>query len=538
MKKQTPILKGILITLVIIQIISCANPVSPTGGEKDTHPPKIKTFRITEIQNKRNLIIEFDENIVFQNNIELSPYKKRNKPSVSVTRNRVNIEIDSNTNSINFNDAIKDLNEGNKAVLSNLIIGSDSSIKYYKINSIPKNKDKIFAYSQYQEYIYPYNTTINGYGFGEGLPNNTNLKTIIYLDQNKNQKYDSSEWSYTDTIQTLIKPSITKNDSIADKDTITLNNIFNQSAKHPIDTIEAILYPPLKSEVKYYQDSINQKTLIIIPNSKTKEKIKNKINLIEEHQDTLIFNSIFSLKDINDNNINLKKTRITVNQSSKIIYYQYVYEKDTIYFQEKCLSNFNVKQIKQTQQNYNDSIQQAPQETDTIKILDISNPFTNPYGTSFNDIPNIQNEIKQIQKNLGIQFISFLQLQKQLSNENKTDEKKSVKILKPKELKKLGKIIVENDSNFNCGLSIYKEGKEIITYSCEKGNKTMILPIGNYQYFTWKDNNQDSYCSQPEEILEYFFEIEVLEKLENTIIVKKTKTQEKNIKIPAIIQSE
>jgi hypothetical protein len=150
---QRSLFKGILIITYSLKIISCANPVSPTGGTKDIHPPKIESFKITDAGNKKQIHIQFDENIVFQNNIELSPYKIKTKTTVTTTRNQIVIQLDSNTNSINFNDAIKDLNEGNKAILSNFIIGSDSSIKYYKIQSIPKNKDKILALSQNKQYI-------------------------------------------------------------------------------------------------------------------------------------------------------------------------------------------------------------------------------------------------------------------------------------------------------------------------------------------------------------------------------------------------
>jgi len=168
----------------------------------------------------------------------------------------------------------------------------------------------------------------------------------------------------------------------------------------------------------------------------------------------------------------------------------------------------------------------------------MNNPFTNPNGTNFQNIPYLQNIINQIQEDLNIEFISHKQLQKQLQKEFNILASDSNKILKPREIKKLSRVSFQNDSNFTSGLSIYKEGKEIITASCPQGTKNIILPIGNYEYFTWKDSNNDQICNQTEEILEYFFEMEVLEKIENTIIVKKNKIQEKKVKIPSIIQSE
>ena len=529
--KEKRISTGYLL-LLTTAVISCANPVSPTGGNKDQSPPKIENYEINTNNNQKKIIIQFDENIVYQNTIELSPYLIKTKPTVTTTRNSISIILDSNTNSINFNDAIKDLNEGNKAILSNLIIGNDSSAKYYKIQSLPKNKDKIYGYSQYNGYIYPYNTSINGYASGEGLPNNKKIHTTLFLDKNKNQKYDSIEWYYTDTIITHTKNKNTFNDTLDDSD--SLNSLKNKIS----DTIEVYLYPPIINEIKYYHDSNNKRTLLIISNSDNRNLLKKKYLPHEIHNDTLVYNNLITINEIGKTlkNVQFKNSRTSINKSNKILYYQYIYENDTIYFQEKCINDFNAKNTKKSA-GITDTTSYIKTEI-KIPTLDMNNPFTNPNGTNFQNIPYLQNIINQIQEDLNIEFISHKQLQKQLQKEFNILASDSNKILKPREIKKLSRVSFQNDSNFTSGLSIYKEGKEIITASCPQGTKNIILPIGNYEYFTWKDSNNDQICNQTEEILEYFFEMEVLEKIENTIIVKKNKIQEKKVKIPSIIQSE
>ena len=210
-KKQIRNWINILFTGSLFQ--QCANPVSPTGGAKDTEPPQITEFKITTEEKQKKVKIQFDENIQFKSSLELSPYKDKKKTNIITTRNSIIIDIDSLTNSISFNDAIKDLNEGNQGTYPNLIIGKDSSIKYYKVDGPPKLKEIPKAYSKIGSYIYPYNTNKVPYALGEGLPEKDSLLTIIYYDKNKNQKYDSTEWAYLDTRGTYSKPKLQKDSS-------------------------------------------------------------------------------------------------------------------------------------------------------------------------------------------------------------------------------------------------------------------------------------------------------------------------------------
>lgn len=502
--------------LVIVYIIGCANPVSPTGGPKDQNAPKITSSKIIQEAGQKKVVIQFDENIQFKNSIELSPFNKKRKPEVVNTRNTLIINIDSNTNSINFNDAIKDLNEGNQAIYPSLIIGKDTQIKYYKYEIHPKIKENPIAYSQINNYIYPHNNSKKGYSMGDGLPATTHLTTYIFVDANKNQIYDSTEWAYTDQLHSYSRPENNKNDS-------------NQITY--VDTLAVKIYPPIQNEVKYIIDSNTKRVLLI---SNYLQGVHNLLESAEEkyiHQDSIIIGltNFNEIRNKNTHQIKFKYQKISSRGSNKIEYYQFIHNSDTLFFQEKCLPLFGIKN--------RDTINSI-KTNEQPPILNMENPFTNPWGSTYIDISKAQDYIKQIEESLKIQFVSYVRLERELKKAIKANDKQKETKLKPKETKKLGKIQVQNDSNFIVGLSIYKETLPFSQYQIEPGNNEIILPVGNYYYFTWKDENKDGKCSQPEEILEYFFQMDVLEKLENTIIVKKNKNQEKKTLNPAVIQSE
>ena len=100
----------------------------PTGGEKDANPPKLlKTFPQNNSVNfkEKSIFFEFDENIAINKwgeNFNLSPipenpikYKIKNKTLILDIENQLQ---ENTTYSVNLNQCIKDVNEGN--VLDNL----------------------------------------------------------------------------------------------------------------------------------------------------------------------------------------------------------------------------------------------------------------------------------------------------------------------------------------------------------------------------------------------------------------------------------
>ena len=107
---------------------SCANIVMPTGGPRDTMPPKIVAEKSTpNFQTrfqKQRIILSFDEWIKLEdafNQVVVSPPLNK-RPEVSLHGKSVWIDFDKNeilkenaTYTINFGNAVKDLNESNPA---------------------------------------------------------------------------------------------------------------------------------------------------------------------------------------------------------------------------------------------------------------------------------------------------------------------------------------------------------------------------------------------------------------------------------------
>jgi hypothetical protein len=104
----------------------CANPITPSGGPKDETPPKLDSINSTPNEQvnfkKQNLFFGFDEWVVVKNPFEqvvISP-PLNTFPEIKTKGRGVVVEFDENeklldstTYTINFGEAIQDLNEGN-----------------------------------------------------------------------------------------------------------------------------------------------------------------------------------------------------------------------------------------------------------------------------------------------------------------------------------------------------------------------------------------------------------------------------------------
>jgi uncharacterized protein (DUF2141 family) len=122
--------KFIFSALAASLLFACARPGSPTGGPRDTEPPKVDTTAST-----RNFSTRFSERrieLVFDEWITLTdlsaqvvispPLTNRPRPDISLKGKKVIVEfakedtLRSNTTyTINFGSAVKDLHEGNPA---------------------------------------------------------------------------------------------------------------------------------------------------------------------------------------------------------------------------------------------------------------------------------------------------------------------------------------------------------------------------------------------------------------------------------------
>ncbi|MFI3330942.1 MAG: Ig-like domain-containing protein [Rikenellaceae bacterium] len=104
-------------------IFSCANPLAPTGGPKDTLPPKVQSYTPeygTKNFDQKRIRIEFDEYLTIkdqQKEFFVSPFTPI-KPTVTMRGRGLIIEFQdtllaNQTYALNFGNMIRDNNEGN-----------------------------------------------------------------------------------------------------------------------------------------------------------------------------------------------------------------------------------------------------------------------------------------------------------------------------------------------------------------------------------------------------------------------------------------
>lgn len=112
------------ITVFLLLFLSnCANEIAPTGGIKDTAPPKlVASFPANETRNFRGkkIVLKFDEFLNYSLNVAQIQVTPEMKPAAKffVEGKKIFVELpktlDSNiTYSIMFGNSIKDINEGN-----------------------------------------------------------------------------------------------------------------------------------------------------------------------------------------------------------------------------------------------------------------------------------------------------------------------------------------------------------------------------------------------------------------------------------------
>tara|TARA_B100000902_G_scaffold399080_1_gene468304 strand:+ start:226 stop:1653 length:1428 start_codon:yes stop_codon:yes gene_type:complete len=191
-------------------LIGCANVVLPSGGEKDTSPPKIITTDPPNQSvnfNDRKIIIEFNEYIqIKNNNIRISPLCDP-PPKINIKGKKLEINMEcslmeSTTYTINLGKKIMDLNEGN--ILNNYKYVFSTGLELDSLNvrgSVTemyhnkKSSNTLVGLYQNMDSINPYYYTFTNES-GEFLIDNiakNNFMIFAFKDENVNLKYDVGE---------------------------------------------------------------------------------------------------------------------------------------------------------------------------------------------------------------------------------------------------------------------------------------------------------------------------------------------------------
>jgi len=468
------ILKGFLITSIFIR---CANPVGPTGGDKDEKSPVIKKVKIETLKQEKNISIVFDENINTKGEITISPYTHKQNISLNTYRNILNLTIPSNTNSISLNNVITDVNENNPGNYSFIIIGKDSFNYIIKYESQNPSKDKIKGYFKIDSFYYPGDHSKKGYIKFGGLKNVDNQVTL-FNDLNNNNNYDSEEDYYIQNIQS--------------------NQLFKDSLK---DTLTVNIYPSIKKEIKRSfnkQDSIA--VYIGIPKYMidTIQKLENLY--IANHIDTTIINiqdtsdieKLFKIKNIE---FKITQTKIDIPNTGNIKYKISLSEKDTLIKTEKTIGYILNKTRKKEFYFYS-----KPE----IKLYKRYNKLrdTSIYKNSF-------------EKNIQIEAQKYITSKKDTLYKN-------IKY-------KIGQLNIKLKDKKETNLKIKLiNSKNYIQIFNLKDYQNILLDQDTYHYYIWEDSNNnnemDIYSENntliAEKVIVYNKETAINGKLENTITVE------------------
>jgi len=209
-------------------VLSCGNPVVPTGGPKDTSSPVLKHFSIDSTNKDYLVTLVFDENIAIKGPLKVSPISKI---KTSVKRNTVNVEVSKASKTIFIQQSITDLNESNPYKGKNISLTKDSGIICLK-NATKNNKVSLFI--KEDSLIYIPQQIKEDYKF-ENLNYLESIITVIAKDNN-NYTVDPEE-------EFLQIPIDSKN--YGTRDTIKINFLYPRvklfEKEIPLETEKSIL---------------------------------------------------------------------------------------------------------------------------------------------------------------------------------------------------------------------------------------------------------------------------------------------------------
>lgn len=198
-----------IISILSVLFSFCAQPVTPTGGDKDNTPPQLlKTIPLNNTTNFQGKIIEFffDENVTFKTPeklIVISPVPTVN-PRIIKSNKSIKIYfndtlIPRTTYSISLNSTVSDLNENNRGIYDPLLFTTGNHIDTNQIHGSIQAWDgiklknlKLFCIDTTKT-----NTTHTAlveeekfsiYGLDSAIK-----KIIIFNDENNNNKPDTLE---------------------------------------------------------------------------------------------------------------------------------------------------------------------------------------------------------------------------------------------------------------------------------------------------------------------------------------------------------
>lgn len=292
----------VITTVIILFITSCANIVSPSGGPKDTTPPKVVSSNPMNYScnfNGNEILINFNEFIVLndlRNQFFVSPPLTEGIPEVKIKGKSLHIEFKESfkpqtTYSLFFGNSITDLTEGNPLTSYNFVFSSGNTIDSMSlqgkvISSYTQKPEKDFFVLLYEKdkdslpFIeQPYYMMKTG---DDGSFRFRNLRNIPYRiialnDINKNLIYDrfTEKIAYIDSMimpefipenksDTLVKADSTNADSVSNSNLIQNAKTYIMQSFMEIDSTQRVIKSEFAGEQKIFTEfKFPQKDLTI-----------------------------------------------------------------------------------------------------------------------------------------------------------------------------------------------------------------------------------------------------------------------------------
>ncbi|MDA0943627.1 MAG: hypothetical protein O3B78_05360 [Bacteroidetes bacterium] len=214
--------------LILSALASCANPVSPTGGAKDTTSPVLIRIDKTLIERKDTQLqrwtFVFDENMQSKGSVLLNPSDDYLEQRGKVHRNEVSFDVPLSVKQLSLGKSLSDLNENNlyKALDSHQL---HIQVSFKDAKSLRNAKGQWVLTLQTNHethWVLPSESSPTGlsYRYSDPAPDQSK-QYIFFLDANANKQYDSTEVygrgileAETNTTQSFeYPPLVTKADS-------------------------------------------------------------------------------------------------------------------------------------------------------------------------------------------------------------------------------------------------------------------------------------------------------------------------------------
>ncbi len=256
------LLRSLVMVVVALISVQCANPVAPTGGPRDTTPPVIiQAVPENETVNfhAENIRIWFDEFVVLrelhQQFLSSPPFAKM--PDITIRGKSLQINIDeelkpNTTYTLYFGNAIVDFRESNPLAEFRYVFSTGTQLDSMEIsgkivNAYSHQPEKgvlIMLYDQYHDSIpyqhQPYYVARSG---EDGSFRFTHLRNIPYKifalrDANNNMLFDlpNEEIAFLDTLLYPTEMQRVDKESLSSGDTVHISNI-HANCDHGHDTL-------------------------------------------------------------------------------------------------------------------------------------------------------------------------------------------------------------------------------------------------------------------------------------------------------------